>query len=405
MKIKKQISILPKEVLINPFFLFSFSFIGAMLLYTLHWIDYPVLDNRTVIFFWGCILVSIVVGLITLPQNKRFVLNLNRSNELLLFRCFLCLVILIVLGAVVTFLYAGKVPLFEIFFSKEHYDYQTDFHAIKYFTVLVTSLNSTLITLFVFFYWQLRNCKYLYLLGVSVVIVVLFGSRGLLMISVFPAIFISLYYIKIKLYHLFFLIVLFLVAAYFFGVYGDIRESAKNRDHYSLYDKMHNERYPAWLPESYIWTYFYYTSPIVKFQYVTTDVENGAFEKDYKTLFFAEMIPYSICNAIYAEKEKKERASSWGLPSYCVGTAFDDTFLYGKWLGVIFYATYLFLFVGGIYWLAGRFFSSFVLPIRAVLCTISFFSVFDNMLSFSPIMFMLYWLLLIAFVMSRLFKK
>lgn len=225
------------------------------------------------------------------------------------------------------------------------------------------------------------------------------------MVSLMPAILISFFYINKKKY-LLLVILLAIFSAYLFGVYGDLRESAKTRTEFFLYDGIYTDNYPSWMPEEFIWFYYYYTSPIAKFEYVTSDEKIEDLSDDYKTMFFAEILPYSISSRIYPKYEERVRVSDFGLASYYVGTAFDDLYLYGKWKGVYLYAVFFFFFIFIILKFIGRYLNDFYLPLCGILSTIALFSVFDNMLSFSPIIFQLFWVLgLGGFVSNNMKEK
>lgn len=388
-----------KDIILNPFYLYALSFSGAMVLFFLGWIDYPNLTPPLFLFIGSSIVVSFILGYVISIKKKAE--DLYMFDSFRIWNVSVITVIMISIGILITLLYAGKIPLFEILFSNENYDFQRDFYPIKYLTVLLTSLNSAMITLLVYLSCRFKQKKYFMLSMINWIIVLLFGSRGLFMVTFLPILFIGLHSLKFTRIRVLSLMAFFIAGVYLFGIYGDIREGAKSRNEYSLYEQMSSDNYPDWVPEKFIWFYMYYSSPIAKFQYVVDDPTVNAYKNDYKMLFFREMIPYSIGKILYPQSNISERSSDYGYPDHFVGTAYDDAYLFAKWKGVYVYSGFLFAFLFLTVLFVRKYFRFLFVPICAVISVIGFYSVFDNMLYFSPVMFMLYWLILIAFLLKR----
>lgn len=377
-----------RDVMLNPYWIYSISMSIALVFFALGWIDYPNISFNVSFFLLATIIVSFFLGF---TVKKEIEVHFD-FNEKKIWTLSLSLSLFVCLGAIATFIHAQCIPLYSILFSPEDYNYRYDFHAIKYFTLLVTSLNSTLVLMFSFFWFVYKKKRYIGLTALSLFITLLFGSRGMLLVTVVPACFLVLYYIPFNLKNISFFVLMFIGGSYLFGWYGDQRETAKFRENVSLYENMHNEYYPSFLAEEFMWFYMYISSPIAKFQYVTEDTLANEAESDFCMMFVSEMLPYSISKRLVKGADDRVRCSNHGLPFYFVGTAYDDVYLYGKWKGVYLYALGFFLFIFLLLSIVRRWLSFLLLPVSAVLCFIALCSLFDNMLCFSPVMFMLYWL-------------
>ena len=389
------------EIVHNPFFIYVFALFGALLFYKLEWIEYPELGRELNLFLCFSIVLSLVLGIFV----KRIPYAEKKIQGIDLFKVLLILVAISFVGFAATYINAGKVPLFYILWGKENYIYNQDLNTIKYFTTIIKALSGLVLVSSFSLFFHLKDKRFLLLAFGAFLLVLSYGSRAYAMLVMIPSF--LLFFKNVKLNIKWFLIVVIaaICLIFLFGYYGNNRNSAKERNDYSLYDEMDIKNYPQWLHEDFTWFYLYYTSPLAKFQYVIQDVDSKEFTSDCKTLFFREFVDNTVARRIYKDFESKVRVSSLGFPEYFVGTAFDDVYLYGKWVGVVTYLFYLFGVVYLLIYFAKRQVGFISDSIIAVLSTALILSIFENMFSYTEIVFLLSEMILFALVLFYFDKK
>lgn len=382
------------RLLLNPFLIYATVFTVALLLYAVKWLEYPNLSPLLFIFLISNIVGAVVLGCI--PVNGIHLVTSQVKDPSFIKRVIVCLSVFTFLGLLISFIIGGVVPLYKILFSEDNYNYYYDFRSVRYLYSLASTLNSALVTLNLFMFLKSKQKIYLVLFIIGVCFCILYGSRGYFIVSLLPSILVYLSRVKFTLKRSISVSILLLSSLYVFGVYGDLRESAKERTNVSLYATLTGEETTDYLSKAFIWSYFYYTSPIAKLEYVMQDPAIEALPVDYKAAFFYSILPYTISSRLYPDYYYNKRNSSYVYPDYYAGTAYDKVYLYAGRIGMIIYALALFLIVYLIMVFVKRRGSPFAIPIVATLSTVMALSVFDNMLVFTPLIFPLNYLIVIG---------
>ncbi len=385
-----------KHILFNPFYIYSLTVVIALFFYALKWSNLPQLSFTTQILFIGTAVLSFLIG----TNVKRLNIKQEKKEPALLWRLSLLLSIILSVGFIAIYIHGG-IPFFNILFSSENYNYQ-DFKGIRYISTVVMYGYSSLLCIWVNAWWRYRNKYYLVLIAVGFIHVILMASRGYTMLILFPSILITVYFIRFKIKYIFPTGLAAILLLYLFGMFGDHRESAKDRDgSWNFYQEYKGENFPKNLPEEYLWSYFYFTSPIGKFQYTTEDDSVKMLPANYCAFTIHQLIPYSFGNRINKITQFDERKSSYGYPRWFVGTAFMGPFMYGKWVGVMIYVVIMFVYVFFIYQLGINKLGPWSFPVLANLSMFMLLSIFDNMMVFAPINFQIWGLISFGFLINR----
>lgn len=261
---------------------------------------------------------------------------------------------------------------------------------------MTISLNGAILILCTYLFLHTRKATYILFFLVSLFWVVLYGNRAYAITVLFPSIILAYRFMHFNWFKIFVTIVFLVVSVYLFGVYGDKRESAKKSNKLTVYEEMHTENYPKWLAEEFIWGYLYFTSPIAKLEYIIDDPKFIDQQNDFKILIVSEVLPRSFSKRIIVDSDSELVESNVGFPSYFVGTAFANPFMRAGWLGMIIYALVFFVLIWGVLNISSHFPAFLYFPIVAILSSMAALSIFDNMLTYSLINFILYWLILIG---------
>lgn len=386
-----------EQLLLNPFFLYASGVILSLLFYSLKWSEYPKLSLHVLLLYLGAASLSLLIGFFVTPFRSGHKQYFPGNS---IWKLSLCGSIILSMGFLVLYINGG-VPLFKILFSSNNYNYQ-EVRGVPYLSTLVMYGYSTLICIWTGIYLLSSEKRYLFLVLIGFMHVLLMASRGYAMLIVFPLVTLLLYYIKYNWKVLSCFVVATFIGLYVFGKFGDYREQAKNRDvAWSFYDEYKGKNYPKNLPKEFLWSYFYFTSPLAKFQYATEDVAINNQENNFKALLVHQFVPYSFGNRINKFTNLEERVSSYIYPPWFVGTSFYGPFLYAKWLGVIIYLILMFGYVLLIYRLARKLGGVWFLLVLANLTLFMALSLFDNMIVFAPINFQIWGLLLLGKLLTN----
>lgn len=381
-----------KEILFNPFYLFAVSFILSLLLYPLNWIQYPTLSSGLIAFIFCSIVFSIFLG-------SRYKSKIKKSDDINLYILnvlICCSLVFVSAGFLITFFNAGLIPFLQIILQTSAFDYRHGFDKILYVTALTITLNGAILILCTYLYVQTRKILYVVFFIIAFLWLVLYGNRAYAISVLLPSLILVINAIHFNWFRIISVGVFLVVIIYLFGVYGDKREAAKKNNTLTVYEEMHTENYPEWLAEEFIWGYLYFTSPIAKLEYITRDPKFMGQKLDLKTLIISETLPKSFSKRVNVSSDDQSVESDYGFPSYFVGTAFANPFMRAGWLGMIIYELIFFALIGGVLYVFKSFLSILYLPIVAILSSMAALSIFDNMLTYSLINFILYWLIIIG---------
>ena len=385
----------------NPFYVYAFVWLIALLFYFLRWSDtFPDLSIDLI----GFILITIIAAVLLGNKLKTPHFEI-KNDETLVWKISLILISLTTLLFIITFLVKG-IPIVEVLFSNRLFDY-SEYRGIQFITISAFAINTISLSLFLTAYLLSRKKRYLLLLFLAVLPLILFFNRLYAMTSFLPFIFTWGMLSKDRIIK-YIVRATFLItfASFLFGIVGNYREEAKKRqNNVSFYDDYLGEKYPAFLPKDFFWGYFYLTSPIGKLQYVTDDDQYKDKENDLRELFLLEVLPNAIGYRINDLIKGEVRKSDFGYPTYFAGTAYRNVFLYGKWFGV---GVYTIIFFGFIFLLFNYFLrlNSLLRPVLiGTLCTIMALSVFSNTLILTVFYLIFAFGILLSFILNKFSKN
>lgn len=267
-----------RKILINPFYLYSTSWLLTLIFYKIRIIKiFPKLSLELEIFLIFSILFSIFLG----KNLKIKKIKFNQSFEdTMLFG-------IIAVGWIITFLYEKKIPLIEAL-RKTGYVY-LDFKGIPTISPFIYTL-TTYHSIKVFIQYLIyKKKKYLLFFGVEILFYLLTYRRGPILM-IFIANFLSYLYIRKVKYILLKSIIYGFILLYIFGILGNIRHGFSPLDTRMLkmIVSLNSEKSIA---DPLLWGYVYITSPLSNLQY-TLDINNINLDivEYIKVVFFPDFI-------------------------------------------------------------------------------------------------------------------
>lgn len=242
---------------LNPFFLYSLSWLIVILLYHLKIANlYPDLSSELLIFIYSTICIGIILGIFYKKQLKNRILYKINKNYFYIY-------IFIYLSFILEFILEGKIPLIETLL-KTGYSY-LDFKGIKTFHVIVFTYNFY-ITLCAFNdYMFTNNKKYLFYSILGIIPYFLLYLRGSILMLSFCMFLIWLFY-KYKLKTIIKIGCLGIIFLYIFGILGNIRHYYKWNDT-QMIKQIAQVKTKENILDPFIWSYVYITSPLGNLQY------------------------------------------------------------------------------------------------------------------------------------------
>lgn len=247
--------------MLNYYYWYSLIWGTIIIFYLLGWSKINSSLDVYLLFFFGITIVSsLVLGVI---NRKKFVFVIASPGP----KRDALITALLVSYFVYEFFTYGGVPVLEYLFlhNKEYGSFQ----GIKsLFVVVFTFTSFYSIYLFYMYICLKKNWRLLVEYMLLVIMMFLTGSRGAILMNLFAvSIMIFSYYNHGFVKKIFFLISIVMVL-YLFGIIGNLRSGFIWNDS-SFITKLGNysETYPEYLPNEFMWTYSYLTSPLNNLNY------------------------------------------------------------------------------------------------------------------------------------------
>jgi len=361
----------------NPYTVFSISWLLCLFLYSLGWAGiYPKLSSELSLFVISLI---VVMGL-TAIFYKRIKINLtpisvNTYRYKVLFAFNLLLWAL-------NFLYSG-IPIFN---GLRDLDF-----GIPFVKIISASLNNFLSIYFFYLFLISGKKKFLLYCGLCFFLFALVISRGNIMLSM-----VSMFFMWINIKNpilsvtkgitilAFTLTILFL-----FGVAGNYRTIKNVADNDSSVQDNYSSKlilgigeastfYRNYIPGEFFWGYLYISSPLSNLQYNLNKPSKSSTPDNISMLIINEILFDAISNKIDEGYHLNKQTPALLVDTLTVSTAFAGSYVYAGWTGVLIYVV--------IFWLLPFIYTILLAknPLAiigvSVLCTVYFFSIFDNML-------------------------
>lgn len=373
--------------MLNFCYIYSIIWTVVLVLYSLHWSDlcYPI-DTGLLLFFVSTIIVSFLVGYLfrSLFKFEKMAVYPNRGYSI---------TTVIILICFFEYFYCGQIPFFAILMGTHGY---TDFTGIPTIHTIVNTFSS----FYAQYLFYLIICfpekrKQLITEYASILIVAfLFQfNRGQLLINLFISVsmLLAARQKSIGVKQILWFLAFILITLYIFGGLGNLRSG------YSWGDSSYisnlgwfNNNYPTWLPEQFMWSYSYITSPLVNVNYnvcsqYTSPSVFGTLISILPDFIAKRLFPAYFLNSPLLE-----------VDYFTAVSAFANAYLWGDYLGLVFFFIIL-IFGQIIVFSFVRVKRQYRMPFLAMMCAIVAFTFFTHTISYSAISFMAVYPLLTIF--------
>jgi hypothetical protein len=372
----------------NPYGCYVLSFGIALTVYFFGWSGlYPALRISLIIFLLATFLIFLAINHFwTRLRKTEFVaLPVHERPATLV-------TTIIMVGWVAEFIYEGGIPLMKILMGVP-YDYKK--FGIPSFHVLLVTFASYY-TLYLFHCWlSQRSRLILTLFIINLLAAVLIYSRAMLFFNLTGSLMIYLNWRPtISGRQIFTLGATALVLFYLFGVLGSLRVSRIAGQSYNNENFMETGRATRFfresmVPKEYFWAYVYVSSPLANFQQnINLDPGGALNSRRIVSMINSEILPDFISKRITDPLRLAIYQDSRIPGPFNVSTIYSRAYSYAGWTGILIMATFLAAFPIFFCWVlppTSRFFVSG----WCLLCTMYFFSVYDNTFRFTGLSFQL----------------
>ena len=354
----------------NPFYIYCLSFLLGLAVYSLEWsFLFPLLTFQLVLFLLITVLVFAVCGMIYDNikefRSYRFVTGLNYEFLLFIFIC---------VGFCIEFVHFGGAPFISLL-QKTNVNYHE--FGIPTFHVFIITLAHFYVGYAFARFKDTQRRVYLFMVLVILINDILIVSRGMFIFGIFIIAFIQLrYFKKLKVKHVFGLILMLYLLGFGFGIMGQYRSASGNEKYVYQIFGANSRFHEANISSAYLWMYIYIASPLANLQ--KTINENPVIQNDFKGLLINEMLNEVVSKRI--NYNSGDVSNNYRIAPYLtVGSIYFAPYNNSGWFGMI--SIFLFLlFYIIVYRLLLIIFPRFNLTGIAILNSLILLCLFDNML-------------------------
>lgn len=371
----------------NPFIIYSITFLSAMTLYLFNWSKiYPKLSIALILFLLITSTISLIISL-KVSKSDKWSYEDAKVNKYIKY-IFGVDIFLLVLD----FLYAGDIPLLNL--SGKY----LEFTGIPSIHVIIYTFNIFLGVYLFHLFISTKRVSYLMMYGVTFIPGVLLVSRGMIMnILIGSAIIVFMKFgNKISFYKKNF-VKIFLVALsvlFIFGVSGNLRNNTINgssdkfsSDYIMSVGKASQKFRNSIIPKEFFWGYIYISSPLANLQNTITYHNVNMTPENLKS-FISDEITIDFVGKRVFKDYKKDKKIPLISSSLTVSTFYSGAYYYMGWIGM---SIMYIILIGGSYMYIK--FLSKDNPFRivgiAMLCNLVALCAFSNMITFSGMSFQL----------------
>lgn len=301
--------------MINPFFCYVFSFVVALLVYSLGWSElYPTLSLSLILFLFATLIIHFLFG--KENQNSRIILfkSLPTSQRLPII-----ITLLIYVLWTMEFFYEGGIPLLKIIL-KQPYNYRLfGIPSLHVFAVTFSSFY-TIYLFQLFLSHKSKTILLLYLINLFAALLIY--SRAMLFFNLTSSLFIYLIFLKnIPIRKITYISLALIPLFFLFGLLGSLRVSREAHEPYNNENFMETGKATrgfrqSVIPKEYFWAYIYISSPIANLQQNVNDYSVESFTvRKLAELINSEVLPDFMSKRInrifnldqYTEKKSPAR--------------------------------------------------------------------------------------------------
>lgn len=368
--------------LTNPFCIYSISWLCVMVIYQLPWSTlFPPLSTELLLFLIITCAISGLVGIITTKLNLFKFKEIQVDNQIIKYNKKLLEILYI--GLIIEFITQRQIPILSYIFNiTGHQDY-TEFGLPIIHTFIITGFMfvsgfaahahfSTKEKLYK------KNLKII-MLG-SILPGILIINRAILMYSFFLWIILYMMSINNVFKHIFKIFIIGLIILFSFGTLGNLRNGETielGKEYIMNVGQATPEFRQSIIPVEFFWIYLYISSPLSNLQY-TIDKQKKDFDiENFVEYYIGALMPQMISKRIGFEIPK-------GLlirDNFNVGSVYYSAYAGFGWIGMMCTFIFMFFFIILTLKLIGSQ-SPFYTTSIAIIDTIIFFNIFDNMFIF-----------------------
>lgn len=364
----------------NPFYCYIFSFGLSLIIYSWEWSDiYPPLSISVTFFLLITFLSAFILG-------KRVQYKLSyRSTPLDSRNGFITSVILS--SYVLEFIHNKGIPLFDLLLGK---DISYMEFGIPTFHVLLHTLTNFYCVYIFYQYLSNRQHSLLIIFLLLISPNLLIVNRGATIMTLTACFIIYFIYIqKVNFKKILILFVCLSVFFYGFGYLGNVRSFNGDPMAFPTITKAKDHFIDSRIPKEFYWFYIYASSPFANFQNVT--IVDSVHSYNFSSFIVWEILPDFISKRIIpieSDIEMRNRLDYSVNPILTVGSVYYDAFIRMGWYGpiliFIFYSTLVYFYI-----MLLTKDNKYFIPALSILCVISIFNIFENMINFSGLSFQL----------------
>ncbi len=384
------------KLLKNPFYIYVLGFALTFLVYAFEWSEiYPDLTTEMKMFFGITFIVFIIFGLLVDSMK------LIRRTPVVTKMKLIAICSNLVLGLyILEVLYEQDIPFLAKLLGRSGVDYAEFGIPLLHGTLI--SFNSFLIAHTFAIYMSNKSKKALRLYLLLYMPALLILNRSIIVFGLITSLFIYLHFIgKVQLRNKIKLLIIALIALFFFGVVGNLRSGG---DYIYVQSKATEDFMESPIPHEYYWTYLYVASPLANFQ--NTVNKKVVDEYDLSGFIFYENLPRIISKNLGGPLNIERKDLVRIVPWLTVGTTYARAYSYLEWGGpyllflsnIVIYLLVLFLVPRK---------SSYHITTISVLSVIVLLNIFTNMLIVTGISFQLVYCIIFAFFENKkiIYKK
>jgi hypothetical protein len=329
----------------NPFLLFVMFGLCTIILYSLGFSElYQELSIETITYLVVILLLNLVLGVAISSKIRRLTKAIRQVKPKLIPRpliyCFLCLIF-------IDFMYAGIIPVFEIFNPYFSVDSNIKFIPMIHTILVIFSVFITQYFIHCFFLSKNRNFLLL-AICFGLVYPLLLVGRGILFVNIFASFIAILFHfdIKFRLKTFGITAVLILLLALIFGKIGEIRSSNSqvaqslnsSQTLIAQISQPSDTFYELGLNTNFLWPYIYVTSPLGNLDNLFK--HRKSFERNTYNYIVTNYTPNFLQKYMLDETVGKDK-SNLVVDVFNTYGAFGKSYQQYGWLGLIIYFSYV----------------------------------------------------------------
>jgi len=372
----------------NPYSIFALSWSICLILYSFGWAGiFPSLSFPLASF----LIILIVVFALTSIFYKKIKPSVVQTPVILNYKLLLIINSLIWL---VTFLYAG-VPIIS---GIRDMDF-----GIPFFKNFATSFNNFLSIYCFYLYLTTRKKRFIFFSVYCLLFYILVISRGNIMMCLCTMFFVWMNVKAPVLSLKKFTIILssLLLIIYLFGVAGNLRSIKDLASHNPNFDQTYNSDIilqigdasdsfrNSFVPGEFFWSYAYITSPLSNLQYNINTISPAFTPQGVSRLVLNELFFDAISKKISEPLNLQPIPPNMIVETLAVSSTLAGSYMDAGWLGMMLFMAVFWIFPIGYTFLIQK--TPLGILGISTMCTIYFFSIFDNMFVLTGLTFQIFY--------------